>query len=394
VDEAVITIEGEDVPMELSPEQKRDILDAVNQVLVGRPLLDADEVLRALRAALGLAREDDEAEDDAINTTFILLAGAVGGEGRQDALLILYDLRGGRTAVTAAASIVRRERDVVVGIAPRLLNQRILPAAIEQAFGSLPAKVTRGDQTATISRLSLGSDGGALRLQASLTAAAHDVFVQGPIHLFYSQPDHSLWVSARDLSANVAVPDWVLIVVVLTIPLLIGIAIGLGALVVKSVADAVAAGIASETVESTVREGGLVDFGAAVGSVQLGDEAPTLVVRYLEIDDGALLVGASLYAGAEIVRAVGTSGARRLRWIQFDSGDVLSIPDAAALIEAGRFVGTGLHTVDFRPGSVKTYLRANPDETERNNLRELPPVDVDLFPIYEHPGIWAQTYLR
>lgn len=392
VDEAVITINGQDVPNVLSPAQQRDLLAAVNQLLVGHPLLDADEILRALRSALGLNLEDQAAENRAINNTFVTLFGAVGDAGYQDSVVILYDLRG-RTVVTPTASMLRSGRDVVLGIAPRLLNSRILPAAIRQAFGSLPARVGSGDQKATISRLSLASDGNALRLQASLKAAGHDVFAQGPIHLFYSQPDHTLWVSGRDVSADVAIPDWVVGVVVLTIPLAIGIGIGLGALVVKSVADAVASGIASDTVESAFREGGLIDFGATVGSISFGGEAPTLIVRYLEIDDGALLVGASLYAGAETVRAVGASGADRLRWIQFDNGDLLSIPDAAALIEDGRMVGTGLHTVDFRPGSIRTYLRANPDETERNNLRALPPVDLDLFLLYEHPGVWTGTYL-
>lgn len=377
----ILTINGTEIPTPLNA-QEPAVLQAFNSI-IPNPLVIVDDVLSPLRRALGINVTPGRDETALIEAAVSVVVTTPRRDGYQDSLLLLMKMIGARDVPSDARSIVRSARDLGVAVPPHVLNDEVFPAALTRVLGTLPATIgdpQRGE--ATVRSASITARDSALNVDLALTAAGHNVRVLGPIYVFYSQPDGGLWISTRDVTADVEVPPWVWVVVVLAFPLIIGAAIAVGALVVDAIADAAA----TDMTRSTIADELLDALPGDLGGGRLGD-LPT-IPRYVELIDGTLYLGSSVFVAPLTVAAVGAVGRRRLRWIQFDNGDVLGVRPAAGLLADGLLVGHRLHDVDRR------FLRANHDANTANNLRERGPVDLTLLPRNEQPQVWVDRFLH
>jgi hypothetical protein len=338
----------------------RSELEDLADDLEATPLLDVTGLLSEVGAALGVDLSGASAT-----------AGVVEGTGAEPAIAVFVSTSGPVAFPPGARSFLHPRRHIALAFAGTFLEGVAVPAAVAGQFGALPAEIEPGIELRSIS---VAVEPDCFRVDGTAAHALDPgvaiVLFGGPVPIWYSQPSRSVRVDVDEIRA--ATPaSWLLA--------LLG---PLGAFLI---------GWIDTMTNQLVRDGVRRAFAGLLGGIDPSALAPSggppvgVVLRWVAIEDGSLVIGASLHAGPHAAVVVAVSGERRLTRVQLDDGDVLSILDAADLVEEGVLELADVHVV--RRATAAPYLRADPDQQTGNNLRSLPGIAVELIPIAERaPG--------
>ncbi|MEL6891371.1 MAG: DUF3892 domain-containing protein [Actinomycetota bacterium] len=341
------------------PMQRAEIGSVVD-LIEGTPLLDVTTMMTSIATALGVT----------LTPTTAFSTGLLAGDGTtaEPAIGVLASEAGISTWAAAPVSWIHPRRHVAVAFGGPFIETTVVPAAIAAAFGPLPATV---QPSITLHSLAIASEPDQLRLSGSAAHSADPgvgtVLFGGPLRPWYSQVGRSLVVNTSDIDAAMPI-SWLL---VLLGPVGVFLAAWIDTAIDTAVRSAVRGALAGLL-------GDLDPSALAPG----GDATVRVVTRWASIEGGSLVLGLSLHAGPKTARIVATSGRRRLRLVQLDDDDVLSVADTVDLIDAGVLDVADVHVVRSAT-TGRAWLRADRDNSEGNNLRSLPAVDTSLIPPVE-----------
>lgn len=341
---------------------ERMSLAALIDGIEASPLLDVTGFLTAASSALNIT----------LPPTTALSTGLLTGDGNdaEPAIAVFVSIGGLAAFPTGAASFVHPRRHIAMALGGPFVQSAVIPAAIATGLGPLPVEVQPDIE---LRELTVMVEPNQLRLEGSAAHVADPgvgaVVFGGPVRMWFSQTGQRLTVDVDDIDATMPI-SWLL--------LLLG---PLGVFLFSSIDTTIDASIRAAVRGTT---GGLLGGFSPDSLAPAGDPPARAVLRWVAIEGGSLVIGLSLHAGPRTTRVVGASGDRRVLRVQLDDDDVLSVPDTVMLMDADVLQLPDVHVVRSK-ATGRSWLRANPDEMEGNNLRSLPQVDPTLIPPAEQP---------